>query len=187
MTDYKIKYNNLKAKMLQSIDVSYRIGYEQGYKEATQEAQLAQMQQQMQQAQMMQQAAAQQGMPQEEGQMAPDQEQEGAMSGMEGEQPEAEMGAEAGEEPSGELDQYISQLEDMVSKGEKPSVLDLRKKVTELSNLRKVQKEKMKSNKQQIVSAQKSIVDGLIKKWTNKTEETSEDIEKLIREKGIEI
>jgi hypothetical protein len=199
MVDYRMKYKEMKAKMLESIDVSYRLGYEQGYKEATQEAQMAQIQQQMQQAQMMQQAAM--GAQQDPNAMAaqgasPDQqaemmgqevspEMQGGMPEMQGQEmnPEEEMeGSQANE-----LDQYLAELESMVAKGEKPNVLDLRKKFTEISNLRKAQKDKMKSNRQQVVSAQKSIVDNLIKKWTSKTEETSEDIEKLIREKGIDI
>lgn len=198
MVDYKMKYKEMKAKMLESIDVSYRLGYEQGYKEATQEAQQAQMQQQMQQAQMMQQAAmggqqdpnamvAQEASPDQQAEamgqeMSP--EMQGGMP-MQGQ----EMGPEEELEGSqaNELDQYLAELESMVSKGQKPSVIDLRKAVTTISNIRKIQKEKMRSNKQQVISAQKSIVDNLIKKWTVKTEETSEDIEKLIREKGIEI
>ena len=196
MIDYKMKYKEMKAKMLESVDVSYRLGYEQGFKEATQEAQMAQMQQQQQEAAAMQQAAmgqdpnAQQdpnamggdqgqGMPPEAGgQMPPE---------MGGQMPPEEMGQEGEPQQSGELDQYLAELENMVSKGEKPSVIDLRNKVTEIATLRKSQKERMKSNRQQVVSAQKSIVDNLIKKWGSKTEETSEDIEKLIREKGIEI
>lgn len=214
MIDYKMKYKEMKSKMLESIDVSYRLGYEQGYKEATQEAQQAQVQQQMQQAQMMMQqaASAQQGMPQDQGGMPQDQAgmdqggmpvDQGGAPMDQGGMPAGDMGMQGGapmqggmqgspeEELEGsqvnELDQYIQELEAMVAKGEKPNVLDLRKKVTELSNLRKAQKEKIKSNRQQVVSAQKSIVDNLIKKWTSKTEETSEDIERLIREKGIDL
>lgn len=205
MVDYRMKYKEMKAKMLESIDVSYRLGYEQGYKEATQEAQVAQMQQQMQQAQMMQQATmGGQQDPSAMGQeVSPDQQAEmmgqgaspeaqGGMSEVQGGIPQMqgqEVNPEEGMEgdQANELDQYLAELESMVAKGEKPNVLDLRKKVTEMSNLRKAQKDKMKSNRQQVVSAQKSIVDGLIKKWTAKTDETSEDIEKLIREKGIDI
>jgi hypothetical protein len=191
--DYKTKYKEMKAKMLESVDVSYRLGYEQGFKEATQESQMAQMQQQQQEAAAMQQAAMggqqdpnamggdQGGMPPEMGgqQMPPEAGGQMAPEDM-GQEGEPEQGG-------GELDQYLAELENMVSKGEKPSVIDLRNKVTEIATLRKSQKEKMKSNRQQVVSAQKSIVDNLIKKWGSKTEETSEDIEKLIREKGIEI
>ena len=193
--DYRTKYKEMKAKMLESVDVSYRLGYEQGFKEATQEAQMAQMQQQQQEAAAMQQAAM--GGQQDPNAMGGDPNAMGGDQGgmppeaggapMGGQMPPEEMGQEGEPEQGGELDQYLAELENMVSKGEKPNVLDLRKKVTAISDLRKSQKERMKSNRQQVVSAQKSIVDNLIKKWGSKTEETSEDIEKLIREKGIEI
>jgi hypothetical protein len=188
--DYKTKYKEMKAKMLESVDVSYRLGYEQGFKEATQEAQMAQMQQQQQEAAAMQQAAMGQDPNAQqdpnamgaEGGMPP----EAGGEPMGGQMPPEDMGQEGEPEQGGELDQYLAELENMVSKGEKPSVIDLRNKVTEIATLRKSQKERMKSNRQQVVSAQKSIVDNLIKKWGSKTEETSEDIEKLIREKGID-
>jgi len=188
--DYKTKYKEMKAKMLESVDVSYRLGYEQGFKEATQEAQMAQMQQQQQETAAMQQAAMGQDPNAQqdpnamgaEGGMPP----EAGGEPMGGQMPPEDMGQEGEPEQGGELDQYLAELENMVSKGEKPSVIDLRNKVTEIATLRKSQKERMKSNRQQVVSAQKSIVDNLIKKWGSKTEETSEDIEKLIREKGID-
>jgi hypothetical protein len=188
--DYRTKYKEMKAKMLESVDVSYRLGYEQGFKEATQEAQMAQMQQQQQEAAAMQQAAMGQDPNAQqdpnamgaEGGMPP----EAGGEPMGGQMPPEDMGQEGEPEQGGELDQYLAELENMVSKGEKPSVIDLRNKVTEIATLRKSQKERMKSNRQQVVSAQKSIVDNLIKKWGSKTEETSEDIEKLIREKGID-
>lgn len=188
--DYRTKYKEMKAKMLESVDVSYRLGYEQGFKEATQEAQMAQMQQQQQEAAAMQQAAMGQDPNAQqdpnamgaEGGMPP----EAGGEPMGGQMPPEDTGQEGEPEQGGELDQYLAELENMVSKGEKPSVIDLRNKVTEIATLRKSQKERMKSNRQQVVSAQKSIVDNLIKKWGSKTEETSEDIEKLIREKGID-
>ena len=188
MIDYKVRYKELKAKMLESIDVSYRLGYEQGFKEATQEAQMAQMQQQAQQAQAMQQAA----MGQDPNMQDPNAPQDPNMQDPNmGGQQMPEMGQEEMEEQvpeqSAELDQYLAELESMVSKGEKPSVIELRKTVNAISDLRKSQKQKMKSNKQQVVSAQKSIVDNLIKKWSSKSDETVEDIEALIREKGINL
>ena len=58
--DYKKKYMDLRAQMVSSMDLAFRMGYEQGSKEAQMQA----MQQQMAaQQQMEQQMAAQQGQP----------------------------------------------------------------------------------------------------------------------------
>jgi hypothetical protein len=213
MIDYKIKYKNLKAQMLQNIDVSYRLGYEQGYKDATQEAQAQQMAQAQADAQAAQAAAAgmQPGQDPNAQPGQPGQQDPNAMGGdpsmvdpnaAMGGDPNAAMGSpdamagmgdemgQEGMDPNmggDELDNSLAELESMVAKGEKPNVLDLRNKVNALASLRKSQKDKVKSNRQQVVSAQKSIVDSVIKSWGKKTEETTEDIEKLIREKGIEI
>jgi hypothetical protein len=45
LTDYKAKYNDLKMKYLNTVDLSWRLGYEQGLKDAqTEQAQQQQMQ-----------------------------------------------------------------------------------------------------------------------------------------------
>jgi len=87
--DYRLKYNDLKLKFMDALDVSFRLGFEQG---AT-NAQLQQAQQDKAAAQ----AAAQGGMPGQPG-------QEGF-----GEDPNSP------ETPDGsELDQHIGQLESML-------------------------------------------------------------------------
>ena len=86
-----------------------------------------------------------------------------------------------------ELDQYINELEELVAKGEKPTVTDLRKTVTALADLRKSQKLKMKENKPAVISAQKSMVDNILKKWESELKLTSENLEERIKKEGLKL
>lgn len=102
--DWKLKYQDLKLKFHDAVDVSFRLGMEQGL----QQAQV----QQAQQDQAAAQAAAQGGMP---GQDPND-------------QPSEEM---PGQEPSdgSELDQHIGELESMLQKSDptSPQTMELKK------------------------------------------------------------
>ena len=161
--DYKTKYIDLRAKFLEATDVSYRLGYTDGMKDGQQ-----QMQQQQQMAEQQAMAAAQGGMP----------------PGAEGEAPPEEgMDEEAGSE----LDQHIKGLEDMVAKGEKPSVLDMRKAVIGLSSLRKSQKTKSTNKTAKVESAQKNLVDSILKKWEKESRTVTSDLEDIIKENGIKV
>lgn len=98
--DYKLKYQDLKLKFHDAVDVAFRLGFEQG----AQQAQVQQAQQQQADAQAAQQAAAMgQGQPGE---------------------PSGDSG-QFGEEPSNgsELDQHIGQLESMLGQS-KPGSLE---------------------------------------------------------------
>lgn len=92
--DYRQKYQELKSKFMDSIDVAWRDGYENGMKDA----QLEQVQQQ----QMQDQAMAQQGAPGAE------------------QQPDEQIADEpTSEHPGGsELDQHIAKLESLIGKSE---------------------------------------------------------------------
>jgi hypothetical protein len=197
---YKQKYLDLKQKYLNDIDLMYRLGYEAGAKQAQQEAMQQQMQMQQQQAQqqaaMMQQAqqGGQPGMGQpgmEE--QPPGMEQEGMP--MEGqvpgqemppmEQGAPEMGME-GQAP-GELDDKIAELESLLSKGEKPKILDLRKAVQALSDARKAQFKKTNQASKKVESAQRSLVKGILQKWSSETKTVSDDLEKILADEGIKL
>lgn len=193
--DYKQKYLDLRSKFAKSCDRYYRVGFEEGMKEGAQQAQQEAMQQQM----MMQQQAqmAEQGVDPETGEPiegAPPEEMGGGAPpmGMPGEQPPMapeEMGEMSPEEGS-ELDQHIQELESLVSKGEKPKVTDLRKAVHALTDLRKSQKAKLKSNHKEVVtSKQKQIVDNILKKWEKEAESDSvtENLEEMISSEGIKL
>ena len=94
--DYKLKYNDLKLKFMDAVDVSYRLGVEYGLQQA-----------QVQQAQQAQASAEQ----------AAQAAQMGGQPGQPGQDPNAQPGQEMpGQEQSdgSELDQHISQLESMV-------------------------------------------------------------------------
>lgn len=92
--NWKSKYNELKAKYMNDVDVSFRLGCEQGM-------QMAQQQQmQDQQAQEQEMAQQQQGQPGEEG------------------APQEQQGQDSQNPQGSELDQHISTLEGMVSKSE---------------------------------------------------------------------
>ena len=169
-TDYKIKYLDIRAKLIEVQDVAWRDGYEKGLKEGEQAAQQAALQeQQMMEQQMMQ---AQGGMPPE------------AQGGMEGEIPSGMETAQPpmDEEQGSELDQHINELEQLVQKGEKPSVVSVRKIVEQLSGLRKNQKEKYSNKVIQTTSSQKKLVDNILKKWEKESEKISSNLEEIIKE-----
>jgi len=191
--DYKAKYKEMRAQLIKSSDLAFRLGYEQGMKDAQVEAMQMQMEQQAQQM-AAQQAAMQGGQPGQEGQ--PMSEEEAAMQEEQGGMPQDEQGMEQVPmeeeqemEPGQmtELDSHINELESLVQKGEKPSVVELRKKVTDLSNLRKSQKAKIRSNKPQVASAQKKLVDGILKKWESESKMTAENLEELILKDGLRL
>ena len=189
--DYKQKYLEMRSKLLESTDVAYRLGFEEGYKLAQQEAQAQMMQQQQeQQAMMAQQEAAMQG---QEGEPSPEEmammEEQGMMPEQMPEQmPPEELPPEELQQPQNatELDEHIAELENLVAKGEKPSLINLRNKVEELKTLRKAQKETFKRKQQATTISQKKLVNNILEKWEKEANEKDE-LDKLIKETGLEI
>jgi hypothetical protein len=88
---------------------------------------------------------------------------------------------------SGELDSKIAELEELLGKGEKPKILDLRKAVQELSSLRKQQLSKMNKTSKKAESAQRSLVKGILNKWQEESKSVTEDLEKLLENEGIKL
>ena len=166
----------MRAKMVEAADTAFRLGMEEGMKQA--EMQMAQQQaqqQQEQEAMMAQQQAQQEGMP-----------EEGAPEEMEG-QPMEQAPEEMDEEAGNELDQKMNELQDLVAKGEKPSVVSLRKKVDEITELRKSQKQRLSQKQQSIVTSQKKMVDNILAKWEKESNDVTENIEEAIRQNGIKV
>ncbi len=136
--NYKQKYQELKSKFMSSVDMAFRLGFEEGAKQAQQDTMMQQAQQQMQQAQDMQNKAAlaqNGGMPGQEEQAGPEgaPDAPAAQPGMPGQdQPNVDNAASAGSE----LDEHISKLESMVNKSEISSD-DLKKYLVELKDLQK--------------------------------------------------
>ena len=189
MIDYKRKYKELRSKMIESVDVAYRLGYEEGMKEGQMQAQQQQMEQQMAQQQMEQQMAQQQMGQEQAGQEVPPE----AMLEQSGQEvpPEAMLEQSGQEAPpeeladqqnSSDLDDHIQELESLVQKGEKPSVLSMRDAVNKLAELRKNQKESFKKKQSQIQSSQKKLVDGILKKWEKDVNEGEDELERIIKE-----
>jgi hypothetical protein len=183
-TDWKSKYYELRSRYMNAIDVSFRLGFQEGQKVS----ELQNMQTQLQQAQ---QAAAAGGMPGGEmppemgggmppeaagGEMPPEM---GAMpveggeegmpaEGMPEEGGEEEVGAEEDEEdlaapggvpPAGqatELDASIQQLEEVVSKNEKIDFSKLMKNLHKSSVNQKSASE---------ISDKHKKIEDILKKW----------------------
>jgi len=188
--DYKMKYIDLRAKFMKTADRMYRLGKEDGLKEGQLQAQQQQMEQAAQEEAMMNgQVDPQTGQPIEPqidpqtGQPMPP--QEGEMP-MDGQPPE---GMEMDQAQGSELDQRIGELESLVAKGEKPKVTDLRKVILELAGLRKSQKQLKPNHKKVVVSKQKDLVDGVLKKWEKEANSKSvtDNLEDIISAEGINL
>lgn len=198
--DYKTKYQDIRAKLKEATDVAFRLGYERGMKDGTQAAQMQQMaQQQQQQAAMMggapgqpgqpggdpsQDPSMQGGAPAEAGGMPPGMD-DGSGGDMGAEAPGAEEMQDAG--GGSELDQHINELEGLVAKGEKPSVIDVRKAVEALAGIRKSQKNAWSKKTEKIIPAQKKVVDSILAKWEKEAEKPSSGLEAIIKEHGLKV
>jgi hypothetical protein len=173
--DYKRKYLDLRSKFVSTLDVAYRLGYEQ----ATKDASVQQAQMQMQQAQMqMQQAAQQQGMM---AQMAGAQQDQMGAEGQQGDQGEAQQ-----QPNSDEIDQYIAQIEDLVNKTENVPE-DLKKAIHGIKvvktkpNFSFSYQHNLPENQKKVLTKQEEIVEGLMKKWDEEAKSTANDILKTIK------
>lgn len=190
--DWRTKYLDMKAKMLRATDVAYRLGYEEGMKAASQQQMQQQMQQQQEEQAMMQQAMMQGGQPMPEEGGQPEEMPPGAAPGEEVPQEEAMAQAMMGdeeempEEVGSELDQHINELESLVAKGEKPSVVNLRKAVEKIADIRKSQKSRNKVE-ESIVPAQKRFVDNILKKWEKEADKTDDALEDILKEHGVNL
>ena len=186
---YKTKYENLKQKYLTDIDAAFRAGFEQGMKQGQMDAQAQQMQQQQQEMAQQQQMAQQMQGQMPEGQDQQMMEQGQMPEGQDQQMPDQMQGQMPEEIPqaSGELDSKIAELEELLGKGEKPKILDLRKAVQELSSLRKQQLSKMNKTSKKAESAQRSLVKGILNKWQEESKSVTEDLEKLLENEGIKL
>jgi hypothetical protein len=114
--NYKQKYQQLKQRFMESVDVAFRLGYEQG----AQQAQMQQMQQQQQQV-----ADQQSQEAQSTAQGSEDPSQDG-QPGQEGQQPDGAqiqdssrgVGQQAQGAGGSELDSHIGELEGLMAKAE---------------------------------------------------------------------
>jgi hypothetical protein len=154
--NWRKKYEEIKAKWMSTVDVAFRLGFEEGSKQASQDA----AQQQQAQAQE-QQAAMGGGMGggqpggdamQENGPSQPGDDQSAPMPGgatpKQAPQPAVPM-AESEHPDGSELDQHIAKLEGMLSKTEDFDINDLMKTVNDLRSMQKSHKEQLELKKSQ--------------------------------------
>lgn len=160
--DYKQKYKELRSKYMNAVDVSYRLGYEQGQKDAEMEM----MQMQLQEAQAAAQAAEAAAMGGEEmvdenGMPIPPEEG--------GEEMPPEVPQEGGEAAGDELGQSMDELESYVKHEE-----DL---VTQMGRIHGMSKEVEKPEVNTSINMEKrEQLDDIFKKWDEeKKKEKKED------------
>jgi hypothetical protein len=199
LVDYKAKYLDLKTKYQETVDLAWRLGFEQG----AQQAQLDQAAQQQAEASQMAMAAngqPQPGQPGEEGEQP-------------GQQAEGQPGQPQSQNPNGdELDQHIQKLEGMLGKSEISS-LDLGDLKKTLSDIRSLQvqislsksMESIKSTKmgrpaltitpklqanlpeqsQKALSLQEKIIGDVFAKWAKDESKAASDISSVLNIDGI--
>ena len=196
LVDYKAKYLDLKTKYQETVDLAWRLGFEQG----AQQAQLDQAAQQQQQADQM--AMAANGQPPQPGQEAAPGE-------------EAQPGQPQSQNPNGdELDRHISKLEGMLGKSEISSLDlgDLKKTLSDIKSLQiqinltksmesikntklsKLQKSTILSPRLQAnlpepakkaLSMQENIVKSVFDKWAKDESQAASDIGSILNIEGI--
>lgn len=198
LVDYKSKYFDLKTKFQETVDLAWRLGFEQG----AQQAQLDQANQQQAQADQM--AMAANGQPQPE------------QSSDEGETPE-QPGQEQpqSQNPNGdELDQHIKKLESVLGKSEiNPLELgDLKKTLSDIRSLQvqinltksleSIKNTKMAPLKKSVsfspkveanlptpakkaLDLQQKIITDMFAKWEKDEQKASSDISSILNGSGI--
>lgn len=183
--DYKRKYLELRSKFISSLDVAYRLGYEQGTKESmVQQAQQQMAQAQQQQAMVAQQMAAagqQQGA---EGQPAQDQ-------GAEDPSMQEQQMAAAGQPVGGgdEMDQYIAEIESLVNKSEPALAEELKKAIGNLKKGAKTVKpalslgfnKNLPESQKMAVTKQEQIVKNLMTKWDEEANAATKNILDIVK------
>ena len=145
--NWKLKYQELKSKYMNSVDVAFRLGVEEGLKQASVDTASQQM---AQGAQGVEDIHDQPGTPgakanNNDAVGVPDQGSVPDKSGAPSIQPDPVEGAapmKESENPNGsELDQHIAKLEGMLSKSEELDLDTLKKTVEEIKGLQQKQKE----------------------------------------------
>lgn len=201
--NYKNKYEDLKNKFMNSVDVAYRLGFADGSKQAQQDAQ----QQQTVDAQ-----SQQQGQPGQSSQGGDPGESQNGDSQMENSDDAKAMGQE---NPQGsELDQHIAKLEGMLGKSE-TSPEELQKTMNTIKALRKTANDaltlkkshetisgiaqalhkpvfkmgqqamhNLDSNAKTAVNMQERIVSDLMKKWNDEETKASKNITAVLGLEG---
>lgn len=169
--DYKKKYLDLRSKFISSLDVAFRLGYEQASKEAAIQQAQTQMQQMAQQQQMM---AQQQTMP------------SGADQQMLDQQPEEGQPQGDQEGAGDQVDDYIAQIENLVNKTENVPE-DLKKAIQGIKavktkpNFSFSYTHNLPEHQKKVLTKQEEIVESLMKKWDEEAKNAANDIIKTVK------
>ncbi len=187
--NWKLKYQELKSKYISSIDLAWRLGYEEGSKSAQQD----QAQQQL--------AALQPG----QDKALPDQSEQSP------EQPEAPSQPSQQDPQGSELDKAITELESLLGKSEFTPE-DLQKAMGTLKSLKQEQELKKSSeaikgivkalhkpafkitqemnhnlsnNAKASLNGQEKIVNDIFKAWAEQESKASKDIKNILEVEGL--
>lgn len=172
--NYKLKYQELKSKMMNAVDTSFRLGYQQGMQDALTE----QAQQQTAQAQV---DAQQSGGAQQDPTKPANPEKSDKSTS---EETPTEDGSQ--ENPNGsELKQHIDKLEGMVAKSEIP-MPDLLKGLEILKKFGASQGiANLPDNSKKALTMQEQIVGDLFKKWDIEEKKASTSIKDTLAIHGF--
>lgn len=200
LTDYRAKYMDLKTKFQETVDLAWRLGFEQG----AQQAQLDQVAQQQAQADQMAMAANGQPQPGQSGE-----------EGTPGEEQSEQPGQPQSQNPNGdELDQHIQKLESMLGKTEinpmelgdlKKTLADIRSLQVQINltkSLESIKNTKMAPLKKSIsfspkvqanlpepakkaLSLQENIVKSVFEKWSKDESQAASQIGSILNVDGI--
>ena len=190
--DYKVKYEQLRSKYIQSMDEAFRLGYQQGMERGQVDAAQQQAQQAQEQAQQMQSQLGQ-----AQGQPGQDQ---GALPPGVGEQPQdgqpQELGPDQveGAQAATELDAKIDELEQaMIGKSE-GAELDLLKSLRKsAATLRKsfdastiklgtLASANLSAGDKQTLSRQQQIIDSCLQKWEDESRQATSSIAEVVNQ-----
>lgn len=192
--NYKQKYEELKMKFMNSVDMAYRLGFEDGAKQQEMDQMQAQAQQQAEMEAAAMQAQGQEGAPGEE-------------------QPQEEPAPDSAHPDGSELDQHIAKLESMLGKSEDP---EIRKSLNALVAFRKSQLQAIELKKSEkaikgiskaigrkpvvvsqkanhnlndkakkALSMQEQIVTDIMKSWADEEKKASKDIANILSVEGL--
>ena len=195
MADYKQKYEQLKATFLSTVQNSYRLGMEAGINQAQQQNALQQAADATAKLQALQnpqqldangqpiagQPMAGQGQPNQDGSQLSQLDQSGQTPSS-SQSPIGQQDPNAMDEGQGtELDNHINELSNLVQKGQKPSLPELRQKLEQIQDLRKSQKQ-VKPPTKKIESSQKQLLNSILKSWKDEVPKTASSIADIIAE-----
>ena len=183
--DYKKRYDDLKLKFLRSLDISWRLGYEQGLKDS----QIEQMNQQMNQQNMMA-----QGQPQQD-QYSAQQEQYSAQQGQDGQDggvpSEQDVLGHTDEgqnvqENQDEMGGHLDELEAAIGKSElsPKDVNKLQKAIATLKAFSQRVSDNLPENSKKTHSLQQKIVENILDKWDNESKKSGGKILDIIGTEG---